>query len=282
MARDFLKEVLLGKQKSLKEQKHKYPESELRQRLEEPHIWRPFRARISAQGKPQIIAEIKKASPSEGLLRKDFNPLQLARLYQNAGVAAISILTEEKYFLGKIGYLNQVRKIVEAPLLRKDFIFDPYQLYESKFFGADSVLLIAQVLKDGRLSEFLELAKRLELDCLVEVHTLDDLRYALGEGAEIIGVNSRNLRTLEVDKKQALALIKHIPGDKITVLESGIKTHRDYAAAAKLNVNALLIGSAFMRAEDIKEKFKELVEGKIHKPKAARQKKKSRKTAKSR
>ena len=281
MARDFLKEVLLEKQKSLKETKRKYPEEELRLKLEEPHIYRPFKSAISQEGKLSIIAEIKMASPSEGVLREDFRPLQIARLYQNSGCSAISILTEEKYFLGKIAYLNQVRKIVSVPILRKDFIFDPYQLYESKFFGADGALLIAEILKNGRLSEFLKLAKRLELDCLVEVNNLDSLHYALDEGSEIIGINSRNLHTLELDKKQARALLKYIPQDKVIVLESGIKTHRDYIALAKLNVNALLIGSALIRCEDIKEKFKELVRGKIRKAKAPGQKKKSRKIAKS-
>lgn len=279
MEKDFLKEVLLEKQKSIKEQKHKYPEAELRLRLEEPREYRPFKASISgsavlnasgsagAEAKPWIIAEIKNASPSEGVLRKDFNPLQIARLYQNAGSSAISILTEEKYFLGKIAYLNQVRKIVTLPILRKDFVFEPYQLYESKFFGADCVLLIAEILGNNRLSEFLGLAKRIELDCLVEVNTAETLRYALDQGAEIIGVNSRNLHTLEVDKKSARALIKDIPKGKVIVLESGIKTRRDYLSAAKSGANALLIGGAFMKAKDIKEKFKELIAGKAGKAK---------------
>jgi indole-3-glycerol phosphate synthase len=286
MARDFLKEVLLEKQKSLKEQKHKYPEAELRLKLEEPRVYRPFKASISssagAQARPRIIAEIKNASPSEGVLRKDFNPLQIARLYQNAGSAAISILTEEKYFLGKIAYLNQVRKIVSLPILRKDFVFDPYQLYESKFFGADCVLLIAEILGNNRLGEFLRIAQRIELDCLVEVNTADDLLYALDQGAQIIGLNSRNLHTLEVDKKSARELIKDIPEDRVSVFESGIKTRRDYLSAAKSGAHALLIGGAFMTARDIKEKFKELVEGRDRKAKAIGQKKKSRKTVKPR
>ncbi len=274
MAKDFLKEVLLEKQKSLKEQKHKYPQDELRLKLEEPRIYRPFKAGISAENKLNIIAEIKRASPSEGILREDFDTLQIARLYQNAGCAAISIITEEKYFLGKIAYINQVRKVTQVPLLRKDFIFDPYQLYESKFFGADAVLLIAEILTGGRLSEFLTLAKRLELDCLVEAHTEDDLRYALDEGAEIIGLNSRNLHTLEADKAQARRLIRHIPKDKIVVLESGIKTRRDYVSGKNLGVSALLIGSAFMKADNIKEKFRDMVEGKPPSRNPARPKKK--------
>lgn len=271
MEKDFLKEVLLEKQKSLKEQKHKYPEAELRLKLEEPRVYRPFKASISgftgSEAKPRIIAEIKNASPSEGVLRKDFNPLQIARLYQNAGASAISILTEEKYFLGKIAYLNQVRKIVSLPILRKDFVFEPYQLYESKFFGADCVLLIAEILRNDRLSEFMRIAKRIELDCLVEVSTADDLCYALDQGAEIIGVNSRNLHTLGVDKKSARELIKDIPEDRVIVFESGIKTRRDYLSAAKSGANAFLIGSAFMKAKDIKEKFRELTAGKAGKAK---------------
>jgi indole-3-glycerol phosphate synthase len=259
---DFLKEVILEKQRSLKEAKRRYPEEELRLKLEEPHIYRPFKAGIAGAGRLHIIAELKKASPSKGILREDFDPIQLSRLYQNAGASAISILTEEKYFLGKLAYLNQVRKIVHLPILRKDFIFEPYQLYESKFFGADCVLLIAELLKNNRISEFLSLAKRLELDCLVEVHSLDQLKYALDEGSSVIGINSRNLHTLEIDKKLISLLAKHVPEDKVVVAESEIRTHRDYLNYKKLNVNALLIGSALMKAGNIADKIKEIVEGK--------------------
>ena len=273
MADDFLKEVLLEKQRVIKEAKRVYPEEELRIRLEEPRIYRPFKQAISTPGKLHIIAEIKKASPSEGLLREHFDPIQISRLYQNAGASAVSVLTEEKYFQGKLAYLKQVRKIVDIPILRKDFIFEPYQLYESKFFGADAVLLIAEILQDGKLSEFLALAKRLELDCLVEVGNEEELRYALAEGAEIIGINNRNLHTLEVDPKIAASLVAHIPKDKVIISESGIKTHREYLAYRKLNVNALLIGSAFMKAEDIKLKIKELTEGKEPKKAAVLKKK---------
>ncbi|MEK6568129.1 MAG: indole-3-glycerol phosphate synthase TrpC [Candidatus Omnitrophota bacterium] len=258
---DFLKEVVSEKHKAIKETKRHYPEEELRLKLEEPRIWRPFKANISQAGKLNIIAEIKRTSPSQEFLREDFDLLQIARLYQNAGAGAISILTEEKYFSGKIAYLKQARKISELPILRKDFIFEPYQLYESKFFGADAVLLIAELLREGRLSEFLALAKRLELDCLVEVNSLDDLKYALDQGAEIIGLNSRNLHTLEIDKKTADSLIEYIPEDRIVVAESAIKTHRDYLKYQKLKVNALLIGSALMKAEDIKKKFSDIVNG---------------------
>lgn len=265
--RDFLKEVVLEKQKAIKETKRIYPEGELRLKLEEPHIYRPFKDSISGSSKLNIIGELKKASPSEGLLRENFDPIQISRIYENCGCSAVSILTEEKYFLGKIGYLNQVRKVVNIPILRKDFIFEPYQLYESKFFGADAVLLIAELLTANRLSEFLSLAKRLELDCLVEVNSSDDLHYALDEGSQIIGVNNRNLHTLEINSKSGSSLLKDIPKDKLVVLESGIKTHRQYLSYKKSNVNALLIGSAFMRAGNIKEKLREIVEGKEPKKK---------------
>lgn len=260
---DFLKEVVLEKHKAIKETKRRYPEEELRLKLEEPRVWRPFKANISQPGKLNIIAEIKMASPSGGLLREDFDLLQIARLYQNSGASAISILTEEKYFSGKIAYLKQARKISELPILRKDFIFEPYQLYESKFFGADAVLLITELLQGGRLSEFLALAKRLELDCLVEVNNLDDLKYALDQGSEIIGLNSRNLHTLVIDKDLPADLITHIPQEKIVVAESAIKTHRDYLKYQKLQCNALLIGSALMKAEDIKKKFSDIVNGSL-------------------
>ena len=269
MNKDFLKEVVLDKQKSLKEAKRRYPEDELRMKLEEPHVYRPFKAAVSALGKLNIIGEIKKASPSEGLLRENFDPIRLSRLYQNAGCSAVSILTEEKYFLGKISYLNQVRKIINLPILRKDFIFDPYQLYESKFFGADCVLLIAELLKDGKLSEFLSIAKRLELDCLVEVNELKDLKYALDQGSEIIGINNRNLHSLKMVSQAASDLIRFVPEDRIIVLESGISKHAEYLKYSKLKVNALLIGSAFMKSEDIKKKIDEIVEGREPGSKAA-------------
>lgn len=268
MARDFLKEVVLEKQKAIKETRRVYPEEELRLKLEEPHIWRPFKQAISREGKLNIIAEIKKASPSEGWLRENFDLVQIARFYEFAGVSAISVLTEEKYFSGKIAYLNQARKIANVPILRKDFIFDKYQLYESKFFGADAVLLIAELLGQGKLAEFLFLAKRLELDCLVEVNTLSDLKYALDQGAQIIGLNNRNLHTLEVDPKIAGQLRKYIPQDKVVVAESGIKTHREYLAYQKLKVNAILIGSVLMQAGDIKKKIQEITQGPEIKSKA--------------
>ncbi len=271
---DFLKEVILEKQRFLKEFKRRYPEEELRLKLEEPRVYRPFKDAISQKGKLNIIAELKKAAPAAGVLREHFDPLQIARIYENSGASAVSILTEEKHFQGKIAYLSQVRKIVNLPILRKDFVFDKYQLYESKFFGADAVLLIAEILKDGKLAEFLEIARRIELDCLVEVNNEDDLKYALAQGARIIGINNRNLHTLEVGKMPAVDLLKHIPENIVVVVESGIKIRRDYLRCEKLKVNAVLIGTVFMKAEDIAGKFKELVEGKSKKEKGKTKKQK--------
>ncbi len=258
MIRDFLQEVILVKQKTLKEAKRAYPEDELRKKLEEPRIFRSFKEAVTSGNQLHIIGEIKRSSPSEGLLREDFHPVNIARIYERCGCSAISILTEEKYFLGKIAYLKQARKVVTVPILRKDFIFDPYQLYESKFFGADCVLLIAEALKNGRLAEFLSLAKRLKLDCLVEVNNQGDLQYALAQGAEIIGINNRNLHTLAIDAKAGAELINCIPEGKIVVLQSGVKTHRQFLSYSKLKVNALLIGSAFMKADDIRKKVQEI------------------------
>ena len=286
MTKDFLKDVLLEKQRAIKEAKRVYPEEELRLRMEEPRVWRPFKQAISAPGRLNIIAEIKRASPSEGVLREDFDLLQIARIYQNCGACAISVLTEEKYFSGKMAYLKQVRKVVDLPILRKDFIFEPYKLYESKFFGADAVLLIAEVLKEGRLSEFLAIARRLELDCLVEVGNTQELEYAIGQGSEIIGINNRNLHTLEVSVKPDADLFKKVPEGRVIVAESGIRTNRDYLAYKKLNANAVLIGSAFMKAEDIVKKFKEISEEKeakvkVKKPSAKSGTKRKKTPAKS-
>ena len=222
----------------------------------------PARSLIKALNKPRtisLIAEIKKASPSCGIIRQDFDPCEIARIYKESGAQAISVLTEEDYFLGDINYIDQVKKTVNLPILRKDFIIQPYQIYESRAFGCDALLLIVELLSQETLSEFLGLAKSLGLDCLVEVHTEKDLKKAIRVKADLIGINNRNLNTLEVDFKSTERLYPLIPREKIVVVESGIKTYQDILFLKVLGARAVLIGEAFMRAVDIGAKIREVM-----------------------
>ncbi|MCX7661953.1 MAG: indole-3-glycerol phosphate synthase TrpC, partial [Candidatus Omnitrophica bacterium] len=216
---------------------------------------------IVQKNKISLIAEIKKASPSSGIIRENFSPSEIARDYTQAGAQAISVLTEEEYFFGSIQHLREVREATNLPLLRKDFIFDKYQVYESCYFGADAILLIAEILSQEKLLELYRLAKELNLDCLVEAHTEKALKKILKiKEIENIGINNRNLSTLEVDLKTTERLYPLIPKEKIVVVESGIKSYRDLLFLKILGVKAVLIGEALMRAENIKEKVKEFLQ----------------------
>jgi indole-3-glycerol phosphate synthase len=207
----------------------------------------------------QIIAEIKKFSPSAGLIDKEFNPLKIAGAYEAANVAAISVLTEEDFFKGSLEILQQVRNFVSLPLLRKDFIIDLYQIYQSKYFGANCILLIASILSEQELKDFSRLAKELKLDALVEVHNESELDKALSIDTEIIGINNRNLTTFKVDVETSLRLKEKIPTDIITVSESGIKNHRQVKELEQAGFDAILIGESLMRAEHKKEKIRSLL-----------------------
>lgn len=214
-----------------------------------------------AIGKPgiQIIAEIKKASPSAGLIDKNFDPLKIAGEYEAANVAAISVLTEENFFQGSAEIFQQVRNHVSLPLLRKDFIIDLYQIYQSKYFGANCILLIASILSEQELKDFSQLGKKLNLNALVEVHNESELEKVLSIDAEIIGINNRNLTTFEVDIETSLRLKEKIPTGKITVSESGIKNHKQVRELERAGFNAILIGESLMRIDDKKEKIRLLL-----------------------
>ena len=208
-----------------------------------------------------IIAEIKKASPSRGIIRPDFDPVRIATRYAESGAAAISVLTEEHYFRGHLDHLAAVRAAVSVPLLRKDFLFDAYQLYEARAFGADAVLLIVAVLSDARLQELLWLADELNLAALVEVHDRAELDRAVGAGARLLGINNRDLRTFHTSLETTEQLLPAIPADAFVVAESGLDSVRDLARLERLGVSAFLIGEAFMRAPDPGTKLAELLEG---------------------
>lgn len=208
-----------------------------------------------------IIAEIKQASPSEGVIRQDFNHLEILKTYEEMGAKAISVLTEEEFFLGKTKYLQEVKAATKLPVLRKDFVLDEIQIYQSRALGADAVLLIHSILPIEKLEKLYKIAKELGMDVLVEVHTLKELKNVINLNVEIIGINNRNLNTFEVDIATTEKLVSLIPSDTVKVSESGINCLKDVLMLKGVGVDAMLIGSAFMRSPNIKDKFNELLTG---------------------
>ncbi|NWF77097.1 MAG: indole-3-glycerol phosphate synthase TrpC [Chloroflexi bacterium] len=207
----------------------------------------------------QLIAEVKQASPSRGMLSPNFNPVRLARTYVKGGAAAISVLTEANYFMGNIEHLAAIRKVVSLPLLRKDFIFDPYQIYESRAYGADALLLIVAILSREQLTELILLSHSLGLRCLVEVHNEGDVERAILSEAEIIGINNRDLNSFASNINTTRRLRPLIPKEKIVVSESGIKSRKDMEKLRKWGVDAALVGEALVTASDVLAKMKELL-----------------------
>lgn len=256
---DTLKEIVLKKKERILLAKQALPEEELKAGLQGLSPARPFIEAINKPRQISLIAEIKKQSPSAGLIREDFDLQKIAGIYQEAGVQAVSVLTEEDYFAGNISYINEVKKIVQAPVLRKDFILEAYQVYESRFFGADAILLIADLLTREKICELMQLAGELGLDCLVEVHTEKELKKILNLKVPLIGINNRDLHTLEVDFKITEKLFPLIPKDKVVVVESGIKSSQDVLFLKILGVNAILVGETLMRAGDLQRKIEEIM-----------------------
>ena len=207
----------------------------------------------------RLIAEVKQASPSRGMLSPNFNPIELARTYAEGGAAAISVLTEANYFMGSIEHLAEIKEVVGLPLLRKDFIFDLYQVYESRAYGADALLLIAFILSQEQLKELVSLSHNLGLRCLVEVHNEEEVGRAVLSEAEIIGINNRDLTTFTVDITTTHRLRPLIPQERIVVSESGIKTKRDIEKLEKWGVDAVLVGEALVTTRDVQTKMKELL-----------------------
>ena len=207
----------------------------------------------------RLIAEVKQASPSRGMLIPNLNPVELAQTYAEGGAAAISVLTEENHFMGSIEHLAAIREVVGLPLLRKDFIFDPYQVYESRAYGADALLLIVAVLNQEQLKELVSLSHSLGLRCLVEVHNEDEVERAVLSKAEIIGINNRDLDTFSIDINMTRRLRPLIPQERIVVSESGIKSKRDIEKLGKWGVDAVLVGEALVTASDVRAKMKSLL-----------------------
>lgn len=207
----------------------------------------------------RIIAELKKASPSKGVIREDFDPVRIAGIYERNGAAAISVLTEVAYFRGSIEHLKEVRRSVSLPVLRKDFILDPYQVYESRAAGADCILLIVGILAGPVLKEMIGLSRALGMAALVEVHTEDELSKALDSGARVIGINNRDLKTFTTDIDTTIELAGKVPPGLVKVSESGIKTAEDILRLSAVGVDAFLIGEALLIETDIAGKLKEFL-----------------------
>ena len=208
-----------------------------------------LKAKITA-GRPAVIAEIKKASPSKGVLREDFIPADIAQSYAEYGAACLSVLTDVQFFQGEVDYLKQARASCQLPVLRKDFMVDPYQIYESRAMGADCILLIAACLDDAQMKDLEAIARSLDMAVLVEVHCGDELERALKLKTPLIGINNRNLKTFEVTLDTTLGLMAQVPADRLLVTESGIQTRDDVLRMGAAGVNAFLVGETFMRAPD--------------------------------
>ncbi len=254
----FLNEILRHKKDEVKEKKSARALSELKSKISELLPTIPFGNAISKTDKISLIAEVKKASPSKGIIREDFDPVKIARIYEESLASAVSVLTDKAFFQGDLEYLTLIREAVKVPLLRKDFIIDEFQIYEARAFGADAILLIVSILDKTQLAEYQHLAYELGLDSLIEVHTEKEVEKAICSDADIIGINNRDLSTFETNIDTTARLIKLIPDDKIVVSESGISTRDDILALKDQRVDAVLIGETLMKSEDIEKKIREL------------------------
>lgn len=249
---DILKKILATKQAEIAERSQQNSLADLEQACKDAPRVRPFvqamRDNIQ-QGKPAVISEIKKASPSKGVMRENFIPAEIAKSYEQGGASCLSVLTDSQYFQGHEDYLQQAREACSLPVLRKDFTVDPYQVYEARSIGADCILLIVAALDDSQLSELYQLAVELGMDALIEVHDAAELERGMKLDAPWIGINNRNLRTFETSLDTTLDLLKTLDDDCMVVTESGIHTPEHVQLMRDNNVNAFLVGEAFMRAE---------------------------------
>ncbi len=262
MTEDILKKIAAAKKEEVAEARKRVPEAALRQQAEARDGQRPFierlrQAHVDGIG---IIAEIKRASPSRGDIRADLDAADYARRYEQGGATAISVLTDSRFFKGSLADLVEARKNSTLPVLRKDFLIDPYQFYEAAAAGADAVLLIVRMLSGDRLSDFLSLCRELRLDPLVEVHDDADLEKATRSGAELIGINNRDLRTFRTDIAVATRLVSRFNDRQIPVAASGISMPDDIRATRKAGINNFLIGESLVRADDTVAFLRQLVE----------------------
>ncbi len=253
----LLKEIIMNKKVEVQQQKNIMPEARLMAK-KFPKT-RDFISAINKRNNISIIAELKKMSPSAGIIRENFNLIEIAKIYQDNGASALSLLTDRQFFGGDMSQIEEVKKKVMLPILRKDFIIDEYQIYQSRWLGADAILLIARILSVNELNRFILLAKKLELACVIEIHTLRELKKVLLTNAEIIGINNRDLETLKVDINNSLQLIKKIPNCYVTISESGIKNRHDVERLSNAGFDGLLIGETLLKANDIGAKLNKLL-----------------------
>ena len=260
---DILKKIVVHKQGEVATAKLAAPITELKSRIhdleEVPRGFERHLREAAASDWTAIIAEVKKGSPSRGVIREDFDPLAIAEIYQNNGATCLSVLTDEHFFLGHLRYLALIREAVSLPLLRKDFICDPYQIYEARAAGADAILLIAAMLDLNQLREFHAVAKEINLDVLLEVHDEAEMEQALKTDCTLIGVNNRNLRTFVTDLGTTGRLARMMPAERLLVAESGINNRADIIRLQADGAGAFLIGEAMMRENDIGAKLQELL-----------------------
>ncbi|MDD0812461.1 indole-3-glycerol phosphate synthase TrpC [Curvibacter sp. RS43] len=250
---DILNKILAVKREELAASLKKMPLAAMRADAESRVLTRDFvgalRQKIAA-GQAAVIAEVKKASPSKGVIRADFIPADIAQSYAEHGAACLSVLTDKQFFQGSVDFLKQARASCALPVLRKDFLIDAYQVYEARAMGADAVLLIAACLDDAQMADFEAIARSLDMAVLVEVHDRGELERALRLKTPLIGINNRNLRTFEVTLDTTLGMLADVPADRVLVTESGILAPADVARMREANVHAFLVGEAFMRAPD--------------------------------
>jgi indole-3-glycerol phosphate synthase len=247
----ILDQIVATKWQEIAAAKAAVPLADLQARIADAPPARDFFAALAADGPIKLIAEVKKASPSKGVIRENFHPVEIAATYQRHGATCLSVLTDRQYFQGSLDYLSQVRDAVDLPVLRKDFILDPYQLLEARAAGADAVLLIAECLDDARLKMLHDEAVAIGLTPLVELYEASNVPRVLDAGARLIGVNNRDLKTFEVDLAHTIRLREQIPADRLLVGESGIRTHADVQRLAAAGVDAILVGETLMAAENI-------------------------------
>ncbi|MDP7639407.1 MAG: indole-3-glycerol phosphate synthase TrpC [Candidatus Hydrogenedentes bacterium] len=254
----ILDEICEHKRVEVEAAKARAPLAELEDRIERVRAPRDFRQALREPG-ISLIAEIKRASPSKGVLLEDMDPVQLASLYESAGARAISVLTDEKYFRGSLGDLSIVSQQANLPCLRKEFVVDPYQIHEARAAGADALLLIVRVLSDKELESFLQITHALGMKALVETHNEEEIARALGAGAHIIGINNRNLANFSENVDLTLDLRKHVPGGNVLVSESGIRSRDHVRRLDDGGIDAVLIGEALVTSQNIAGKIRELL-----------------------
>lgn len=255
----ILSRIIEEKRRVIDEAKRIKPQDQLIKEAKAICVRSAFKKNISRPHHINLIAEIKKASPSKGILRGDFNPAKIAVTYQANGASAISVLTDERFFEGRLEYIKKIKENISLPVLRKDFIIDEYQIYETVVAGADALLLIAELLSVNEMIGLYNLAASLGLDVLMEVHNEEDVEKALATDGSIIGINNRDLHTFKIDLSVTQKLIRMLPPNKIKVSESGIRSYEDVMSLKSLGVNAVLIGEAFMESDDIAQRMREIM-----------------------